>query len=276
MIQVGLNDPLGTARAIASLHDELLELNFACRVFSDLADFNALKMRLRGERAQPYHDPEICGLTPDREFWMNLIDPQGSTVALQAFRLDTVDTSLADWAPAYTIGLYMRRQELLIPMHASPPKNSIAERLKGRLAFHGELWIDRGVRNRRVADVFGRLGMLISFVKWHPEAIWALASQQMATHGHLTRMGYSHLERGFFRWKWASDGIDSVEWLAVAERTAIEQMVSEMLTTPQPGSKPAVSAEAVVAREALGRQAPSLPADTEPVLEVGHRPRAAR
>ena len=276
MTQVGLNDPLGTARAIAALHEELIELDFACRVYTDLAEFNALKLGLRGERAHPYHDPDICGLAPDREFWMKLIDPDGSTVALQAFRLDTIDTSLADWAPAYTIGLYMRRQELLIPMHASPPKNSIAERLRGRLAYHGELWIDKSERNRRVSDAFGRLGMLIGFIKWQPEAIWALASQAMATHGHLTRMGYAHLERGFFRWKWATDGLDSVEWLAVAERPAIEQMVSEMLTTPQAEARPAVSAKPVVAREALGGQAPGLATDAEPVLEIGHRPRAVR
>jgi hypothetical protein len=276
MTQVGLIDPLGTARAIAALYSELTDLDYACRVYSDLVEFNALKLGLRGERAHPYHDPEICGLAPDREFWMKLIDPGGSPVAIQAFRLDTVDTSLADWAPAYTIGLYMRRQELLIPMHASPPRSSIAERLKGRLVYHGELWIDKSVRNRRISDAFGRLGMLIGFIKWQPEAIWALASQQMATHGHLTRMGYSHLERGFFRWKWASDGLDQVEWLAVAERAAIEQMVSEMLTTPQPEAKPAVSAKPVVARETLGRQAPGLAAEAEPVLEIGHRPRAVR
>jgi hypothetical protein len=253
MTPVALNDPLGTARAIAALYDELAALGFACRVSEDLTQFNTLKLGLRGERAHPYHDPEICGLSAEREFWMGLAGPEGDTVAIQAFRLDTIETSLADWAPAYTIGLYMRRQELLIPMHASPPKNSIAERLKGRLVYHGELWVDKSVRNRHVSDSFGKLGMMLSFIRWQPEAIWALAGQAMATHGHLTRMGYSHLERGFFRWKWASEGIDTVEWLAVAERPAIEQLVSEMLTTPQAGERPEISAKPVVAREALGR-----------------------
>jgi hypothetical protein len=253
MTLAGLNDPLGAARAVAFLYEELAALGFACRVGDDLVEFNMLKLKVRGERAHPYHDPEICGLTPEREFWMSLDSADGNTLAIQAFRLDTIDTNLADWAPAYTIGLYMRRQELLIPMHSSPPKNSIAERLKGRLAYHGELWVDKGVRNRRVSDAFGKLGMLLSFVKWQPEAIWALAGQAMATHGHLTRMGYAHLERGFFRWKGASEGIDSVEWLAVAERGALEQMVSEMLTTPQPGEKPEASAKPVIARETLGR-----------------------
>jgi hypothetical protein len=251
MSALALEDPLGTARAIAALHDELAGYGHACRISDDLNEFNALKLGLRGERAHPYHDPEICGLGSDRAFWMSLAGSEGGVIAIQAFRLDTVETSLADWAPAYTIGLYMRRQELLIPMHASPPKNSIAERLKGRLVYHGELWIDKAVRNRKVADAFGKLGLLLSLIKWQPHAIWALASQQMATHGHLTRMGYSHLERGFFRWKWASEGIDTVEWLAVAERPAMEQLIADMLTTEALPEKSRASAKPIVAREAL-------------------------
>jgi hypothetical protein len=253
MTQLALNDPLGTARAITALHDELTNYGHACRIGDDLMEFNALKLGLRGERASPYHDPEICGLSTDRAFWMSLGGIDGGTVALQAFRLDRIETNLGDWAPAYTIGLYMRRQELLIPTHSSPPKNSIAERLRGRLVYHGELWIDKAVRNRRVSDAFGKLGLLLSLVKWQPDAIWALASHQMATHGHLTRMGYSHLERGFFRWKWASQGIDAVEWLAVAERPAIDRLVDEMLTTEEPPEQQRASAKPVGARETFGR-----------------------
>jgi len=232
MGRVGLSDPLGAARMITMLHDELVRLGFAISASTDLRAFDALKLKLRGERAHPYHDPNICNLPPERQFWM-AIDRPDATIGLQAFRFDRIDTSLADWAPAYTIGLYMRRQELLIPLHAAPPAGSIAERLTGRLVYHGELWIDPAVKSRRVCDLFGRLGMLMALIKWHPDAIWALAGQAMATRGHLNRMGYAHLERGFFRWQFVSEGIDQVEWIAIAERTALEQLIAEMLTTPQ-------------------------------------------
>jgi hypothetical protein len=76
-------------------------------------------------------------------------------------------------------------------------------------------------------------GLLLSLIRWNPDAVWALTSQTMATHGHLNRMGFNYLERGFFRWQWGSDDMDAVEWIAIAERRGLEQMVEEMLTTPQ-------------------------------------------
>jgi hypothetical protein len=233
MAKEGLRDPLGAAKIIASLAGELSELGFAASMNEDLAQFAALKQRVRTEAASPFFDPAVNDVSGSRFFWMQLTDGEAQTIGLQAFRIDSVDSSLADWGPSYTIGLYMRRQEVLVPLHPSPPRGSIAERINGRLVYHGELWIDRAIRNRRIVELFGRLGMLLALLRWNPDAIWALASQTMATHGHLNRMGFGYLERGFFRWQWGADGIDAVEWVAIAERSGLEQMVEEMLTTPQ-------------------------------------------
>jgi hypothetical protein len=140
---------------------------------------------------------------------------------------------LADWGPSFIIGLYMRRQELLMPSHATPPRHSVAERLRGKLVYHGELWVDRGVKSRKVIELYSRLGLVLALIKWNPDAIWALASHQMATHGHSARMGFTYLERGFLRWQWNAEGIDPVEYLGVADRLSLEQMIEEYLTTGQ-------------------------------------------
>ena len=52
----------------------------------------------------------------------------------------------------------------------------------------------------------------------------------MARHGHLGRIGYTTIERGVLRWQWASRDVDSVEYLALVDRKAIENIVDEMLT----------------------------------------------
>lgn len=233
MGQDGVRDPLGTARVTASLAAELEQLGYAVSLNEDLSRFAAVERTVKNDRPSPFFDPDVNALPGDRVFWMQLTAKDGAVCGLQAFRLDTVDSSLADWGPSYTIGLYMRRQEVLVPLHPSPPRGSVAERIRGRLVYHGELWLDRAVRNRRIVEVFGRLGLLLSLIRWNPDAVWALTSQTMATHGHLNRMGFNYLERGFFRWQWGSDGIDPVEWIAIAERRGLEQMVEEMLTTPQ-------------------------------------------
>jgi hypothetical protein len=82
-----------------------------------------------------------------------------------------------------------------------------------------------------VFEHFVRLGLITAVIKWRPDAIWGLASAQMAGHGHFTRVGYTILERGFLRWQWASEGIDPVEYLVAVELPSLEGMINEMLAT---------------------------------------------
>ena len=229
MPQSSLEDPLGTARTCAGFANELEQMGYRIHVSSDLAELSALKLSVRNEPLAPFFDPEFCNLSPERNLWLSLISAAGKTTAIQAFRYDYVDTSLADWGPSYIIGLYMRRQEMLLPAHVEHPKSSIAERIRGKLIYQGEFWIDSQVRNRRVLDCFSRLGMLLSFIKWSPDAIWALCSNRMAANGYPTRMGYAHMEKGFLRWQWSSAGIDPVEWLNISERLSIERMINETI-----------------------------------------------
>lgn len=237
MGRTGLDNPLGVALVAARMHEGLRELGYSASVSDDLKLLDEVKRKVRDERVAPFHDTDICDLPPERVFWMGLSDETGKVIGLQAFRLDTIDTSLADWGPSYIIGLYMRRQEILVPAAVTAPRSSIAARIRGKLVYHGELWLDRSVRNRRVFDHFGRFGMVLSLIKWNPDAIWGLASQQMATHGHVTRMGYSFIERGFLRWQWVPEGIDPVEWLAVAERASLEQQIEDYLLSKESGSQ---------------------------------------
>jgi hypothetical protein len=169
---------------------------------------------------------------------MYLTDEAGEVVGLQAFRYDEIDTHLADWCLNYMIGVYMRQQELMVPSFPRPPEGSISERLTGKLVYHGEIWVAKSIKNRRVFEAFVRLGLILAVLKWKPDAIWGLASAQMAGHGHFTRVGYTILERGFLRWQWASDGIDPVEYLVAAELHSLESMIDEMMAT-EAGYSPA-------------------------------------
>ena len=228
MPRLYLEDPLASVKVCASLATALEQLGFTISVSTDLPKLNSTRLAARQTPVSPYFDPGISNLTPDRFFWMALKSPNGSTASIQAYRYDYVDTSLAEWGPSYIIGLYMRRQEILLPSHTSPPKNSIADRIRGRLVYHGEFWIDPQVQNRKLLEKFSRLGMILSLIKWNPDAVWALCNKRMAAHGHPSRMGYPYLEPGFLRWQWTSEEEYQVEWLNVALRQSIEQLISEM------------------------------------------------
>ncbi len=231
MYSKGLQNPLGIAKICASLEAQLLEVGYRVQLSTDFKALDSEKFALRGDRVGPMHDCTVCDFSMERAFWVKLIDVSGQIVGLQAYRCDYVDTSLADWLPNYMIGVYMRREELMMPSQTSPPQGSISWRMRGRLVYEGELWLAKAVKARNVFDAFARLGMMLSIVKWNPDAIWGLASQQMARHGHVGRIGYTILERGFLRWQWAPKDVDPVEYLAAIERPAMEQMVEDMLVT---------------------------------------------
>jgi hypothetical protein len=80
-----------------------------------------------------------------------------------------------------------------------------------------------------VFEHFVKLGLILALIKWQPDAIWGLATEQMATHGHFTRVGYNVLERGFLRWHWSTDSIGPMEYLVASDRQALENLVDEML-----------------------------------------------
>lgn len=224
----GLCNPLATSRAICAIEQELNALNLAVHVSSDMEAFNTAKLKAREMPVAPMHHFEVGVFDRERAFWMYLTDATGNIVGLQAFRCDEIDTNLADWCVTYMIGVYMRRQELMVPTHSKPPAGSVSEKLTGKLVYHGEIWIDKQIKNRRVFEQFVRMGLMVALLKWQPDAIWGLASAQMAGHGHFTRVGYTILERGFLRWQWASDGIDPVEYLVAVERHSLESMVAEL------------------------------------------------
>jgi hypothetical protein len=229
--QKGLHNPLGIARLCAMLESELLEAGCRVEVSSDFHLLDKIKQEVRGDRIGPMHDADVCDFSGERAFWLRLVNSDSKIIGVQAFRCDDISTSLADWLPNYMIGVYMRRNEMMVPSSDPITISSIAQRLSGELVYKGELWLAKEVKSKRVFDLFTRLGMLLSYMKWNPTAIWALTSELMARHGHLGRIGFTTVERGFLRWQWASQGVDPVEYLAVTERSGLEQLVADMLLT---------------------------------------------
>lgn len=221
----GMSNPLAVANAASTLWETLQAHGLTVEVSSDMAAFNDAKKRARGFEVAPMHHHEVGVFGNERAHWLCMKEPDGKIVGLQAFRCDEIDTNLADWCVNYMIGAYMRRQELMVPAHAKPPKGSISERLSGKLAYHGELWVEKHHRSRDVIEHFVRLALILTYIKWQPDAIWCLAGARIVERGHLSRAGYNMLELGFMRWQLASDGIDPFEYLYVLERAAVETMI---------------------------------------------------
>jgi hypothetical protein len=226
--KVCIDDPLAAVWAVTTLTEKLLEFGYTFEAGSSLSAFNAEKLQTREKPVTPFFGEKLSGLNTERFFWMKILSREREVVGLQGYRCDYVDTNLSEWAPTYVIGLYMRNGEIFVPSAVSSSKPTLANGIRGKLVYHGEFWVASKVRNWKVAETFSRLGMILSLIKWNPDAVWALSDKDMATRGHPGRMGYNYLESGFLRWQWTSEDNPQIEWLHLSERAAIEKMIAEM------------------------------------------------
>jgi hypothetical protein len=223
----GLANPLAAARVVNLLFEQSRQMDVRIEVSTDFDAFASVRKSVRQEAVSPFFDPSVTYLNPAKAFWTAGYNTTNQVVSLQAFRLDVIDSSLADWALGFVIGIYVKRGELIVPTRVRPPKNSIAERIRGRVVYHGEIWISKDVKRKEAVETIPLLGMFIAFVRWNPDAMWGIIKNSMATKGFVTRIGYAHMERGFFEWEWLPQGAEHNEWIAICERSDFEYMVEE-------------------------------------------------
>jgi hypothetical protein len=222
----GVPNPLAAVEVVHRLKQQALELGAVPFISVDFNDFARQRAAARGTGPSPMFDPAV-GRLHDKAFWLGARSMQGEIVSLQAYRLDYVDTSLAEWVVGWMAGLYLKRHELMVPAYLEPPPNTRAGRVHGWLVYHGEIWLSPTLKNRSYFDTMPFLGMLLAYLKWYPDAIWGLVNDQMANHGHVTRMKYPHLEPSFLRWQHCPEGIPNNEWLVLAERSDLDFLVEE-------------------------------------------------
>jgi hypothetical protein len=226
-----LADPLAAVEAVAGLLAFGRSHGLHLEISSDFDEFVRARRETRGDQVSPMFDPAVSQLDEARAFWLSARLESGQVVALQAFRLDIVHPNLAEWALGWMAGLYLKRKELVLPKRIEPVNHTRAATMCGKIVYHGELWIERHQRTRHCFEVFPRAGMLLAHLKWIPDGLWCLVSDSMATRGHLVRMGYGHLERGFFSWEWAPNGAEAIEWVGLADSRHLEHLIAETAST---------------------------------------------
>ena len=226
----GVDDPLATVVACNQIARYLQSDGLILTNSSDFRAFFSLVSSARGIKPSPMFDPDISDLNKNNALWIALRGKDGAVVAIQALRLETIDTSLADWAPRWMSGLYTMRSELVVSRQKRAPENSLSENIRGKVAYHGELWINPQFRLNGFSTQFTRLGLLFGYLKWCPDAIWAVTQKQIATKGLLNRFGYAHIERGFFHWSIQPTGADKVEFLSISTRRDLSYLVQDTIS----------------------------------------------
>jgi len=218
----GLRNPLAVLSAINYLQKKIHDAGITLSYSSDFEEFATLRLETRSTKVSPMFDPKVNALNEMNSFCIVARNSNGDISAFQACRLDTVDGSLAEWAMRWMAGHYLMRSELVTPSKDQVPASSVTQKISGPVVYHGELWLDEETRKKEFSTTFPRLALMLSLLKWQPNAIWGLIGGSVATGGLSIRIGYPHMENNFFRWEIAPQGAMNSEFITLARKSDLE------------------------------------------------------
>ncbi len=225
-MEYALDDPLRAAKAVSRLVKSARKYGITVEAGHDFRYFFELARKVRKQTPTVFFDPDLSDLNGENAMWIIGRDKR-KVVHLQAFRSCLVGEGFRQFVVNWMAGMHHRRGEPLSVKRFDALETEATKALRGRLVYHGEMWIKPG-RARLMdgpVDVLGRLGLLSAYLKWQPGAVFALVSGRSIRRGMVTRYGYPYIEKDFAVWNEVAEEIASEEGLAIAMRADLEDMV---------------------------------------------------
>lgn len=148
-------------------------------------------------------DPDLHDLNETNAFWIVGRSSEGKMMHAQAMKL--LDNG------ASSVGEYFRYNFKRFP----PPGVDIdyrrsryragpgAQRIKGRVCYHGEVWMggEPGqYRGSGLSCVLGRFAFMTALQRLSPDHVVGFMLKPVAFKGFAERQGYMHAEPGALRW----------------------------------------------------------------------------
>ncbi len=217
-----IENPLTAARAIISLERRAQEAGMRLSLETDFRKFVETRDAARpGEKVSAMFDPDCThDLSEGRAIWLHGVDPDGRTLTMQAARMDWIDSNLASWVMPWMSSLYKMRGDVVEPASYRSMHNSIAEKMKDNVVYHGEFWLDQDYRGRKGGNLLGvlpRLCLLLVYVRWNPDYVWGLVDDDFAARGGAIRMGYTAQQPSGLMWQHEPQGASKNETMSCCE-----------------------------------------------------------
>lgn len=148
---------------------------------------------------QPIGQPFDCAqnfLLPDSGFWVVGWSDTGELVHKQAVRIVDIST--------LTFSQYMAKRYTDFLPHGFDldRRNSYynpgpaAEKIRGTICYHGDLWLSSAYRGSGLVNVLARFALANALQRWTPDFIVGFMTRSLAFRGLGEREGYMHSEPG--------------------------------------------------------------------------------
>lgn len=154
-------------------------------------------------------------------FWICGFDADGELVQTQAAHLLDLRKSTISNHIKLHVANYFPKVPDLIHSSIKAKLGPKASKIQGMIAYHGEMWLAPGYRDKGTAALVTRLGILLVVQEWNPDAMFGLMNWSLACSGFNMRIGYLHSEPMTLGWERRSNGAEHQVWLVYLEREDI-------------------------------------------------------
>ncbi|MGY4167626.1 hypothetical protein [Bradyrhizobium sp. USDA 4529] len=101
-----------------------------------------------------------------------------------------------------------------------------AKKIRGRVAYHGDLWVRRDFRGLGMPSTMSGIARGISFAMWVPDFVCGLVSSQLVDRGVVAQYGYAHQEPGGAILRLVEDDISDDDWVHWLTGEELRMLVS--------------------------------------------------
>ncbi|MEH6632009.1 MAG: hypothetical protein V7776_14360 [Halopseudomonas aestusnigri] len=214
-------------RLISSLEIELEGKGVGIEISEDFPELERVCHSIEGRKqiSEPFSS-KYYDIMPRNGFWVRGFNTKGETVATQVMRLSELgETTLASYW-----------QQHLKRLHGGKLKESsspAAQRIKGRVIFHGDVWVDKSCARKNLAGLMSRIALSTALLKWMPDYVYGFMDERLCLSGFALKEGYFHCEPVGSHWAEQPREINPNDWLVWMDRLDLEYLATQkMISSP--------------------------------------------
>lgn len=212
----GGDTTLDVASAISKLQDKITAAGLVARESADFGQFENTVRSTDDRYLMEDFSSRFFDLHGAMAFWIGAWDADGEPVSVQAAKLEDLrDRSL---------GEHWQQQQRRMFVDPAPMAElgrdhaHDAYYMRGKIVYHGNLWLRRDARGKGLAETLTQLGFLVSLLKWSPDYLYGLMAARNAEKGFGIRVGYRRFVPRGTHWVVAPAHIRPDDWLVYATR----------------------------------------------------------
>ncbi|QFT32429.1 hypothetical protein K1718_16530 [Roseibium porphyridii] len=208
---------LEISAAIAAIQTRIHKTGLSLKESADFGLFEKTIRSTEDKYLMEDFSPRFFDLHGATAFWIGAYNSSGNIVSVQAAKVeDLKDRSLAD---------HWQQQQRRMFVDPNPQVRFGSEHahdayfMRGRIVYHGNLWLRGDIRGKGLAEPLTQLGFLVSLLKWSPDYLYGLMASKAAEKGFGVRVGYRRFVPRGTHWHIAPGHIRPDDWLVYSTRS---------------------------------------------------------